>query len=257
MRSCLYAGWVRHRRFAPVEHAFKNRIFLPMLDLGELEEVFEGRWLWSTRRPALAWFRRKDYLGDPSVPLDTAVRDLVEQRTGTRPEGPISVLAHPRYFGYVFNPVSFYYCYPPGGDQLETIVAEITNTPWKERHAYVLSAREAAGSPPKLRFRFAKNFHVSPFMPMDHDYDWTFTPPGQNHVVHMENLAGGDRVFDATMRLERRPLTGPELARALVAYPLMTTKVTLAIYWNALRLRLKRAPFHDHPKHAAQGANRP
>jgi DUF1365 family protein len=92
---------------------------------------------------------------------------------------------------------------------------------------------------------------------MDHDYDWTFTPPGQNHIVHMKNLAAGDRVFDATMRLERHPLTGPELARALVAYPLMTTKVTLAIYWNALRLRLKGAPFHDHPKHAAQGANRP
>lgn len=158
MHSCLYDGWVRHRRFAPRAHAFRYRLFMAYLDLTELDRVFRGRWFWSTRRPALAWFRRADYLGDPSVPLDQAVRDCVERNTGVRPRGPIRLLTHLRYFGYVFNPVSFYYCFDTADTRVETIVAEITNTPWGERHAYVLSAR---GEQP-LRFRFGKAFHVSP-----------------------------------------------------------------------------------------------
>ena len=111
MNSCLYVGQIRHRRLAPKPHFFFYRIFMAYLDLQELDTVFTGNPLWSTRRPALAWFRRADYLGDPSVPLDQAVRDLVEQKTGVRPIGPVRVLSHLRYFGYSFNPVSFYYCF--------------------------------------------------------------------------------------------------------------------------------------------------
>ena len=140
MQSCLYNGWVRHRRFAPRAHAFRYRLFMAYLDLTELDHVFRGRWFWSTRRPALAWFRRADYLGNPSVPLDQAVRDAVERDTGMRPRGPIRLLTHLRYFGHGFNPVSFYYCFDPADTRVETIVAEITNTPWAERHAYVLPA---------------------------------------------------------------------------------------------------------------------
>jgi DUF1365 family protein len=217
------------------------------LDLDELDEVFRGRWLWSARRPALAWFRRADHLGDPDVPLDVAVRDLVETRTGRRPEGPIRLLTHPRYFGYVMNPVSFYYCFDADGERVETIVAEVHNTPWGEMHAYVLEA--AAGEGRRKRFRFDKTFHVSPFMGMDQQYDWRFVDPGSRLPVHMENWEGGRLLLDATVAMKRRPITGGGLARMLLRYPFMTGKVIAAIYFQAFRLWLKRCPFHPHPKH--------
>jgi len=216
------------------------------LDLAELDEVFRGRWLWSTRRPAPAWLRRSDYLGDARVSLDQAVRDRVEAGTGRRPTGPVRMLTHLRTFGHCFNPVSFYYCYDAGGS-LEAVVAEVTNTPWNERHAYVLPVDPAQSDRKLLRFRFGKSFHVSPFMPMDLDYDWRFSRPGQWLVVHMRNLKAGATLFGATLSLERREMTGANLAGALAGYPFATLKVVGAIYWQALRLWLKRAPFHDHP----------
>jgi DUF1365 family protein len=245
MNSCLYRGIIRHRRRSPVSHEFRYNLFMLYLDLDELPHVFAGRWLWSVRRPALAWFRRADYLGDPAVPLDHAVRDLVARRTGTRPNGPIRLLTHLRYFGYVQNPVSFYYCFDAAGVRVETIVAEITNTPWGERHAYVLPAQP--GDAEEQRFRLAKAFHVSPFMPMDMAYDWRFSRPGRRLTVHMANLARGERVFDATLVLRREPLTGRALAAALARHPWMTATVVAGIYWQAFRLWLKGAPFHPHP----------
>lgn len=245
MNSCLYRGTVRHRRFVPVAHEFRYTVFQLYLDLAELPAVFDGRWLWSAHRPAVAWFRRADYLGDPAVPLDCAVRDLVAERTGRRPTGPVRLLTHLRYFGYVQNPVSFYYCYDAVDAVVETIVAEVTNTPWGERFAYVLPADVGGG--PRHHVRLAKAFHVSPFLPMDHDYDWRFSTPGRRLTVHMENHARGRKVFDATLVLRRAPLSGPALAGVLLRHPWMTATVAAGIYWQALRLRLKGAPFHPHP----------
>jgi DUF1365 family protein len=245
MQSALYTGRLRHRRFAP--HAFEYRLCMAWLDLAELDEVFLGRWLWSTRRPALAWLRRADYLGDPRVPLEQAVRDRVELETGQRPRGPVRLLTHLRTFGHCFNPVSFYYCYDATGMQVETIVAEITNTPWNERHAYVLPACMSAAAGANLRFRFGKAFHVSPFMPMEIDYDWRFTAPGDRLAVHMENRRADARIFDATLTLERHTITAASLAGALARYPFASLRVLVAIYWQALRLWLKRAPFHVRP----------
>lgn len=249
MHSALYFGRVRHRRFAPHAHSFQYRLFMVYLDLAELDQVFAGRWFWSTRRLALARFKRADYLGDPALPLDEAVRQHVAQATGRRPSGPIRMLTHLRYFGHVFNPVTFYYVHDEADTRVETIVAEITNTPWNERHRYVLTQDGTEAVPATVhRHRFAKAFHVSPFMPMDQHYDWRFSTPGPTLSVHMENTRAGQTVFDATLALTHCRITGASLARALLLYPLMSTRVVAAIYWQALRLWFKRTPFHTHPR---------
>jgi uncharacterized protein len=248
MKSALYTGWIQHRRFGPAKNAFRYRIFMSFLDLAELPRLFERRWFWSAHRPALAWFRRADFLGPAEVPLDEAVRDLVLERTGHRPNGPIRLLTHLRHFGYSFNPVSFYYVYDATDSRVETIVAEITNTPWKERHAYVLQVAKAArAGQTAWRFGFDKEFHVSPFLPMDMQYDWCFGAPGDRLHVHMENWRNGEARFDATLNLKREEMSAGSLARALVRFPLITLKVSALIYWQALKLLWKRAPFHVHP----------
>jgi uncharacterized protein len=246
VQSALYTGRLSHRRFLPVAHAFRYRVTLCWLDLAELEQVFRGRWLWSARRPAFAWLRRADYLGDPGVPLAEAVRAHVERVTGARPRGPIRLLTQLRTLGFCFNPVSFYYCYDAAGTRVETIVAEVTNTPWNERHAYVLcGAGESGGAP--LHFRLAKELHVSPFMPMDLEYDWRFGPPGKSLAVRMENRRAGRLLFDASLMLRRREITTASLAGTIARQPFVALQVLGRIYWHALRLWLKRAPFHVHP----------
>jgi len=245
-RSAIYEGEVFHQRLEPRPHEFRYRIFLMYLDLDELPGLFQGRWLWSASRPAFAWFRRADYMGAPRTALRDVVLDRVEQELGRRPAGAVRVLTHMRTLGYVFNPVTFYYCYDEH-EELEAIAAEITNTPWGERHTYVLDARHRAADG-QIRWRFPKVFHVSPFHGMDVDYEWRFDGPTERLDVHMTSLAGGRPVFHAGLACRRRAITGRNLALVLLRHPLLTARLHAAIYWQAARLFLKRAPFHAHPQ---------
>lgn len=246
--SCIYEGTIRHRRFFPVVNAFRYRLFMVYLDLAEVEQVFALHPLWSCTRPNIAWFRRRDHFGDPCIPLDQAVRDLVQSRTGRRPSGPVRLLCHMRYFGHCFNPASFFYCWDPADTRVETIIVEIHNTPWGEVHTYVLDrARNEHPVAAWHRHRMAKEFHVSPFIDMDIRYDWRFREPGNDLNVHMIDTQNGARIFDASLALRRTQMTTGSLTRVLVQYPLMTVKVVAMIYWQALRLKRKGAPVFTHP----------
>lgn len=260
MNSAIYKGWVRHRRGLPMEHSFRYRVFMLYLDLEELPELFDRHPLWSARRPAPVRWRRSDYMGDPDRPLDESVRDLVEQRTGTRPDGPIHLLTHGRYLGVGFNPISVYYCFDREGGQVTHAVAEVTNTPWGQSHSYVLERGERVGK--VIKQEFEKVLHVSPLMDMHHRYDLSLTEPthkvGDRLIVQIDSTRTADgpdgpaeaHAFDATLSLERSELNNRSLTTTLLTHPPQSYAVLARIYWQSLKLKLRGARYHAHPEEA-------
>jgi DUF1365 family protein len=258
MHSCIYHGWVRHRRFRPADNRFRYSLAQLYLDLSELDTVFSGSWLFSACRPAPARFRREDHLGDPQRPLDECVREEVFRQTGQRPAGPIRLLTNLRYWGYVINPVSYYYCFNAADTALQFVLAEVHNTPWGERHCYVLSSPVDETSGRSLPLQNRKDFHVSPFMRMNMHYHWRMTSPGERlfiHIANHEDAADSDSssspLFDVTMRMIRREITPASLRLLLLRHPSATAKVAAAIYWQALKLWWKKVPFVPHPRHSS------
>jgi DUF1365 family protein len=255
--SAVYEGWVRHRRFEPIEHEFRYPLFLMYLDLAELPAALDPYPGWSARRRSLARFRRADFLGDPDRPLDACVRDEVAAATGHRPAGPVRLLGGLRYLGHSFNPVSFYYCSDPADKQVESVVADVENIPWGERHAYVLDRGGKSG--PVLSEEIEKSLHVSPLMGMDQTYCFRASEPGETLSVHIESRPreGDERgtgagpspskSFDATLNLRRRELSRATMARLLARYPAISLQVVARIYAQSLRLKLKGARYFPHP----------
>jgi uncharacterized protein len=252
MHSCIYTGHLRHRRLSPAEHVFRYGLYLLYLDLEELPSLLESGYGLYQARLSPASFRRADHVGDSQVPLADAVRNLVEERTGWRPVGPIRLLTLLRNWGYYFCPLCLYYCYDRSGQRVDAVVAEVSNTPWRERHWYVLWQGNRVGEPSQLRFRHPKGFHVSPFMDMDMQYDWHLAEPGAQLSVAIVNSRGGERLFDVSLVLTRRELSRWSMIRSLARHPWMTGRVTQAIYWQAFRLWRKKCPYYPHPTSAEE-----
>jgi DUF1365 family protein len=252
MNSALYSGLVTHRRFSPKAHAFTYRIGMLYLDLDEQDAVMKLSPLSGASRLAPFSFRHSDYLRaytGRGLSLIDSVREILHTALGRTPQGRVCLLTQARSWGLSFNPVSFFYCFETDGS-LAAIVCEVTNTPWRERYHYVLPA----GSEGHQHFAVAKAFHVSPFLPADLEYRMSFSPPGERLGVHMADWQGDEKVFDATLNLHRQALDRSALHRHLRDFPWMTAKTCLAIYWQALRLFLKRVPVFSHQ--AAEGTYR-
>lgn len=245
LNSAIYEGRVRHRRFRPVRREFSQRIFMIYLDLDEIGRTLAIHPLWSTRRRAPARFRRADYLGPPEQPLKTAVANRVERLSGWRPDGPIRMLTHLRYWGRVENPVTFYYCFDRSGGELRAVLAEVTNTPWGKRHAYLIDG--PGPTPGTLVSRTAKEMHVSPLMGMDHEYELCFGTPGAAVPVHISSSHDGELHFDATLNLRRAAITRRKLGRLLLEYPPMSFAVIAGIHLQAAITWIRGAKFHARP----------
>jgi len=244
--SALYEGTVSHSRRDATSHSFRYRVLMAWLNLDELPGALDAHPLWSARHPAPVRFRRQDFHGDPSTPLDEAVRRTIAEQSGERPTGPICLLAHLRTWGWTFNPIAFYVAFAPDGSgQVDALLAEVTNTPWHERHAYVLPVHARSVPEP---VRFPKALHVSPFLDLDLDHSFALTPPGADRwTIRMDDWRGEEREFAATLDLRRRPLDRPTMGRMLRRHPVPAQRVSSGIYLEALKLRAKGAPFRRHP----------
>jgi DUF1365 family protein len=246
LNSALYIGNVEHRRLSPVKNIFNYSVCYYFVDLAEVQSLFNKPFLFSYNRPGLLSFNRKHYLGDSKKDLASEVSRVIKEETNEIFQGSIKILTNISYFGFCFNPVSFYYCYEEGNKDLKYIVSEITNTPWGEKHQNVFKMPQGSE---KMKIEFKKDFHVSPFMPMEIDYTWIFHAPKEDLFVYMQNRHQGEEkiFFDTTLKLKKRELSSKNIIKAFLQFPFITFKTVLAIYYQAAKLYIKKVPFYTHP----------
>ncbi len=237
--SGLYVGNIRHRRFTPVKHVFDYPIFMPLIDLDKIDELVEKVRFLSKRKWGVMSFYHGDYM-EGAVDTKSAVLEKLHQLTGKSFSGKVFALCHLRYFGLYFSPVNFYYVFDVN-NKWNYMLAEVSNTPWNERHYYAIPANRHWTHP--------KQFHVSPFNPLEQEYRWTLKPIGRTAFVHLET-SQHDKIFDATLFLKKQPLTSQNVLSVLLKTPVMTIKVLTLIYWQALKLWLKGAIFYSHPENS-------
>lgn len=249
--SAIYTGVVRHRRFTPSIHEFDYSIFMLLLKADEIPQVMQKFWQLGTN--VLRWgrFNRQDYVGDKSGDLSQGVKSKIAEKLGMHVgdiHGDIYLLGQLRYFGFYFSPLNLYYLKEEG--EFKYMLAEVSNTPWNEKHYYLINLQNAQ--------RHSKEFHVSPFNPMDQDYQWRVVPPAIDHkrcLVHIDIFSKSEdqkKVFDATLKLNRVTLNQKELMRVLVRTPMQTFNIVTGIYWQALKLLLKRLPLYQHPSRTSR-----
>jgi uncharacterized protein len=243
----IYKGQINHTRYTPFKHFFTYSLFMVYFDINKIGDILNRSFLWGVNKPAIVSLYRKDYHGDPSKSLDQAVRDTIAEKTGKEIKGPIRILTHLRYFGFCFNPVTFYYCFDELDSKLEMIMAEVTNTPWNERYSYFIDNKTNIKSKVNLTAELEKKLHVSPFWGMDHQYEWLFTEPDKTLAVNMKNFKSEIKVFDATLSMKREELTTKALIFSILRFPFITLSVVFRIHLQAAKLWFKKAPFFTHP----------
>ena len=241
MNSAIYTGKVNHRRYSPKAHAFQYRMYLNWIDLDEVKKTFNIPLLMSCGKlPSIIKFNRKHYMSPEKEDLKAAVLDKIEADLGFRPKGRVCLLTTVQYFGLCYNPVSFYFAFED--EKVVAVASEINNTPWDQRYTYCQDLRE------KKYKNFKKEFHISPFMPMEIDYKWFFSQPGEKLSIFMENFHEGQKVFDAGLKLKKKPFTKFRMLLNACLFPLMPLKIIVGIYYHAFRLWLKKTPFYEHPE---------
>lgn len=245
MNTAFYVGRLSHARLTPKSHRFSYPVFMPLVDVDAVESITDQVPFWSQKRLAPARFVRSDFIGDQDVSISEAIKARILETTGKSFSGQIFLLANWRYFGLQNNPIACYFCRGADTDKLDYIVAEVTNTPWGERHSYVLPVTD---SQEPFQTEFTKELHVSPFHGMDQRYRWLSTTPSESLAIKLTNIEKNQRVFHAVLQLRRVPVSAKTGLMLLVRFPLETAKVTIGIYWQALVLFLRRIPLSSHPK---------
>lgn len=253
LESAIYTGFVKHRRFTPKRHQFRSKLFMLLIKTEELPTVLANFWQLGRSRWSWARFKREDYIGPPESTIAQAVKSRIGALLGQPGEaiiGDVFLLGHLRYFGFYFSPLNLYYLRQDG--HFKYMLAEVSNTPWHEKHYYLIDLDDVQPQ--------AKSFHVSPFNPMAQHYHWRLVPPDITHgrcVVRIRSYAADAQhamVMDVSLNLVRKPLNQKEMSRVLLTTPIQTLSIVAGIYWQALRLFLKRTPYYRHPDKAPSGA---